>query len=121
MQKSISLFLILLVNSTLFGSRVEVQQLSEGNLFHCTAVENNRVEVSFSLDGYDLETITGNGEIFQQISYFNEGEFVEIGKPALPRFTRLITIPNRGEVSFNIIHFVDEIIPDSIAARGISL
>ncbi|MCK4694532.1 MAG: hypothetical protein KAT74_02155, partial [Candidatus Cloacimonetes bacterium] len=74
--------------------------------------ELSQTEIRFSLNGYEIKNINANGKIFSRISYPDVGEFAEVGKPDLPRFTRLIAIPDEGEVSFEIIGLEDEIIPE---------
>jgi hypothetical protein len=102
----------LLTFGSLFGNWVEISENSNRKLFEHNSYGKETTEIQFSLNGYEFETVTKNDEDFQKISYFNEGKFIETGKPALPRFSRLIAIPNEGEVSFEIFYLEDEIIPN---------
>lgn len=112
MKTKLVIVAFLLTFGSLFGNWVEISENSNRKIFEHTSYGKETTEIYFSLDGYELETVTENDENFQKISYFNEGEFVDIGKPALPRFSRLIAIPNEGEVSFEITCLEDEIIPN---------
>ena len=112
MKTKLIIVILLLTFGSLFGNWVEVSENSNRKIFEHTSYGKETTEIYFSLNGYELETVTENDENFQKISNFNEGEFVEIGKPALPRFSRLIAIPNEGEVSFEIFYLEDEIIPN---------
>ncbi|MCK4655189.1 MAG: hypothetical protein KAU01_12175, partial [Candidatus Cloacimonetes bacterium] len=112
MKTKLIIVILLLIFGSLFGNWVEVSENSNRKIFEHTSYGKETTEIYFSLNGYELETVTENDENFQKISNFNEGEFVEIGKPALPRFSRLIAIPNEGEVSFEIFYLEDEIIPN---------
>jgi len=109
-MKKILVILSLLLVVSLSAERVEIQSVD--NLFESISFGKSSTEVHFSLDGYDLEEIIVNGEKFHKLSYWNEGELLEIGKPDLPVFTRLIAIPNEGEVSFQINSVDAELISD---------
>ncbi|RLC50862.1 MAG: hypothetical protein DRH79_07005, partial [Candidatus Cloacimonadota bacterium] len=99
MKRSIlSLSLIFLVLS-LSAAWVEVE--NNTRLFEHNSLSRSQTSIQFTLNGYELETVTGNEEEFSKISYENEGRFIAEGKPNLPRFTRLIAIPDVGEVSYN--------------------
>jgi hypothetical protein len=98
--------------SSLFSNWVEITENSNRNLFDHISNELSQTEINFSLNGYEIKNINANSINFSRISYPDEGEFVEVGKPDLPRFTRLIAIPDEGEVSFEIIGLEDEIIPE---------
>ncbi|MCK4311256.1 MAG: hypothetical protein KAW88_00800, partial [Candidatus Cloacimonetes bacterium] len=112
MKTKLVIVALLLTSGSLFGNWVEISENSNRKLFEHTSYGKETTEIYFSLNGYELETVTENDENFQKISYFNEGEFIEIGKPALPRFSRLIAVPNQGEVSFEITYIEDDIIPE---------
>ncbi|MCK5051447.1 MAG: T9SS type A sorting domain-containing protein [Candidatus Cloacimonetes bacterium] len=105
-----TLALIFLVLS-LSAAWVEVE--NNVQLFNHNSLSRSQTSIQFELDGYDLETIIENEEVFSKISYENEGRFIEEGKPNLPRFTRLIAIPDVGEVSFNITSIDEQVIPNT--------
>ena len=112
-MRKISILIILgLFSFGLFGSWVSIDRNSENKMFKTYSSESGLTEVEFSLDGYEIESIENNGKTFQRISYANEGEFAEVGKPDLPRFSRLVAIPNQGEVSIEVTSFDKEVISD---------
>ena len=107
--------IILLYTLNLFSDWVELQDNSQKQLFEEISSNFETSKILFSLNGYDVENISDARKTFQKISYWNEGEFIEPGKPNLPRFTRLVKLRNEGEVSIEIINFDVEIISNIIA------
>lgn len=71
---------------------------SSESLFSITESRSNETDIRFTLDGYEQNSITEEGITYTALNYWNEGEFLEIGKPALPRFSRLLAIPSHGDV-----------------------
>ncbi|MBL7032698.1 MAG: T9SS type A sorting domain-containing protein [Candidatus Delongbacteria bacterium] len=102
MRNSLSFIITMLFATSLWGNWVELPENSDRDLFNYTPVRTDLTEISFALDGYFLEEIWADGQVFQRISYRNEGEFIEAGRPALPRFTRLIALPDEGVVSIQV-------------------
>jgi hypothetical protein len=110
-MKKILLLVVLFVTSTfLFAEWVDISENSSQELFDHVSYGIGSTGVNFTLDGYEIEIIKIEGIEYKKISYWNEGEFIEIGKPALPRFSRLIAIPDAGNVEFDIIYTEEEII-----------
>jgi hypothetical protein len=68
------------------------------SLFTITGSRSNETDIRFTLDGYEQKTVTEDGAAYTALSYWNEGEFLDVGKPALPRFSRLLAIPSHGDV-----------------------
>jgi hypothetical protein len=112
MQKIIISLFLIIGFTNLFSIWNEIPQNSGSKLFETETSDLNTTELSFNLDGYETETKLINGKSYQKISYWNEGEFVDVGKPDLPRFTRLIAIPAQGEVTFQITSISNEAIQD---------
>ena len=96
------IFAVMLFNS-FFAEWIEIDQNTSNKLFEVISDDEISTELEFNLDGYEMETITENGENYHKITYKNEGEFLQVGKPDLPRFTRLIAIPNTGKVTYEIL------------------
>ncbi|NQV19011.1 MAG: hypothetical protein HQ534_10755, partial [Armatimonadetes bacterium] len=112
-MKKISILVILgLLSFVLFGNWVSIESNTEKEMFQTSFSEFGLTEVEFSLDGYVVENNEENGKTYQRISYANEGEFIDVGKPDLPLFSRLVAIPNQGEVSVEVTNFDKEIISD---------
>ena len=110
MKKILWFFVFLIITTFLFADRVDISKNSSQELFDHVSYGIGSTEVNFALDGYEIETLVVEGVEYKKISYWNEGEFIEIGKPALPRFSRLIAIPDAGNVEFDIIYTEEEII-----------
>jgi len=108
--KKITILLVIIIGFYLSANWVEIPENSQEKLFEHLSGDRNAIELKFSLNGYEMESVSERGETFQKITYFNEGEFLEIGKPDLPRFTRLVAIPDKGEISIEIISFEEEIL-----------
>ncbi len=112
MKKIFTIIILIISSFSLYADWIDIPENAGKKLFEHTSYGKESTDIRFSLNGYEIETIVENEESYKKISYWNEGEFVEIGKPDLPRFSRLIAIPNEGEVSFTINFLEDEIIPD---------
>jgi hypothetical protein len=110
MKKVFLLFILFVTSTFLFADWVDISGNSSQELFDHVSYGIGSTRVNFALDGYEIETIDVEGIEYKKISYWNEGEFIEIGKPALPRFSRLIAIPDAGKVEFDIIYTEEEII-----------
>ncbi|RLC49658.1 MAG: hypothetical protein DRZ79_05595, partial [Candidatus Cloacimonadota bacterium] len=108
-----TVFLILLsMFLTLSSEVVPIKENANEQLFNCTFSNQTGTNLDFSLNRFEKETISQNGKRYTKISYWNEGEFLQIGKPDLPRFTRLVAIPDESDVSFEITSFKEEKISD---------
>ncbi|MDO9576941.1 MAG: C25 family cysteine peptidase [Candidatus Cloacimonadales bacterium] len=105
------IFLILLISIIRLSAEwVEIPENHGNEIFEHTSYNNELTDIHFSLPGYEVETVTENGVDYQKISYLNEGEILETGKPYLPQFSRLIAIPDAGNVEYEIVYSEEEII-----------
>ncbi|HPR17102.1 MAG TPA: C25 family cysteine peptidase [Candidatus Cloacimonadota bacterium] len=107
-MKSKLVLMLLVVCAFLNAEWIELSS-SRTNLFEHTSSDLALTQISFALDGFELNQFTENGENYVQLSYFNEGRIYETGKPDLPCFTRLYAIPDAGTVSFEISAFAEEV------------
>jgi len=114
MKKILALFIYSIICFSGFAEWIEIPENSRKPLFDHIENNSESIRLEFSLNGYEQENITERGVVYQKISYRNEGEFLEIGKPDLPEFSRLVVIPDEGELSFEIISIEYEIITDII-------
>ncbi|MBT5419709.1 MAG: hypothetical protein HOK80_02380, partial [Candidatus Cloacimonetes bacterium] len=112
MKKLTLLLVLLLFVSLLTATWVEVSENNGSQVFDHTSFGKEYTEVNFSLNGYDIETVRENEIDYKKITYWKEGNSLDVGKPDLPKFTRLIAIPNEGTVSFEIINIEEEVIRD---------
>ncbi len=111
-MKKILILTFLLFTVTLYPDWVEIPENSNRQLFENIFTDRMTTEIKFSLNGYELSNINESGYNFQKVSYWNEGELLEVGKPKLPTFTRLVALPNEGIVSVEIISYKKEIFSD---------
>jgi hypothetical protein len=109
-MKKILIIIILLICINLYTDWVEIPENSHKPLFKKVDSNLKTTEIKFSLNGYEIVNVSESGKDFQKISYWNEGKFLEPGKPDLPRFTRLISLPNQGRISIEITSFEEKII-----------
>ena len=79
------------------------QLLADSNLFSYENQRDDDIIVNFETDDYDLQTISRNGQDYTKIIHESAVTFVEIGKPELPRFSKLISIPHGADVNIEII------------------
>ncbi len=114
MKKTILIVISILISIGLFANWIDLPENADDKLFDHTSNGNETTIVQFSLDGFEMEPVVKDGTEYQKISYHNEGHFVDFGKPELPRFTRLVAIPQEGDVSVVIDNFEEEIITDVI-------
>ncbi len=109
---SVGLFLILIVS--LSAEWISIDKNAGEEIFENRSLAMELVEINFSLPGYELETVIENGSEYQKISFPNEGKIVEIGKPDLPVFSRLIALPDQGIPIVQILDYQEEIISDVV-------
>ena len=107
---TLTIILVFIFSSNIFGKSVEISDNSEKQVFECIKSDNTSTEIKFSLIDYETETINQNDEEYHKINCVDEGGFTEVGLPALPRITRLIAIPNEGSVSIEIINIEEELL-----------
>jgi Peptidase family C25/Propeptide_C25/Abnormal spindle-like microcephaly-assoc'd, ASPM-SPD-2-Hydin len=101
---------LLLLGLSLFAEWMPIENNTSRDIFEHRSSGLDETNIQFSLDGYETKFIEKNEVNYQKISYVNEGQFLEIGKPDLPRFTRLYAIPDEGTVRFDITSFEEEVI-----------
>ncbi|MDP8203483.1 MAG: C25 family peptidase propeptide domain-containing protein, partial [Candidatus Tenebribacter mawsonii] len=110
MKKIIILLLVLLFSVSAYSAWVEIDANTGLQVFDHASSGKEYTEVNFSLNGYEIETVRENDLDYKKITYWKEGNSLDVGKPDLPKFTRLIAIPDEGSVSFEIINIEEEII-----------
>lgn len=114
MMKSTIIVIFSAILLLLSGNWIEIEENSKIPVFSDISKSDNEIEIKFSLSGYEIKSVIENGIEYQRISCRNEGEFLQVGKPDLPRFTRLASIHNEGEVSVEIISISQEFLSDII-------
>ena len=108
------LFIVLLVLTAflLNSDYVKVSDVQADQLFNVKSSNLSTTVFDFTLDGYKSEKVFENGTEYLKITYWNEGEYADVGKPDLPCFTRLIAIPDAGEVTVSVNSISEEVIDD---------
>jgi len=110
MTKKLTVLFLLVFITVLNADWVNIDGNTNQKLFDHSSAGKEYTEINFTLDGYNIETINEKGVNYQKISYLDEGNFLETGKPDLPKFTRLIVIPDEGSVSFEVISKTEKVI-----------
>ena len=114
MKRNILLVFLIMTVWQLSATWSEITENSGKELFDHTSFGKEVIEVEFSLDGYQMEEITQDGLLYHKISYWNEGDYIQVGKPDLPTFTRMIAIPNQGTPTLEIVSYDEEIVSDIV-------
>jgi Peptidase family C25/Propeptide_C25/FlgD Ig-like domain len=109
-MKKIAVLLIVFVPFLICAEWVDLSSSSNQQLFEHVATDAGHTEIHFSLNGFDVEVVNESGIEFSKITYKNEGEFMQVGMPSLPKFTRIYAIPQEGEVNLNYSILEEEII-----------
>ncbi|MDP8204627.1 MAG: hypothetical protein P9L95_08870, partial [Candidatus Tenebribacter mawsonii] len=94
MKKLTFLIILSLLVSLLAATWVEIDANTGLQVFDHASSGKEYTEVNFSLNGYELETVRENDLDYKKITYWKEGNSLDVGKPDLPKFTRLIAIPD---------------------------
>ncbi len=111
MRKKLFILTIILIScSILFAEWVDIPDNNGKELFTNSSINRFENNITFSLNGYKKTEISKNGQKYYKISYKDEGEFLEVGKPSLPKFTRIIAIPEHGEVTYSVNAITQEVI-----------
>lgn len=96
---------LLLVFLTLYVGVCGAEWMSlnreQSSLFTVRNDTPQEITVAFTLDGIDITTTEVDGTTYQKISYQNEGSLLTQGAPELPCFSRLIQLPDAGDVSMS--------------------
>jgi hypothetical protein len=111
-MKKTAIIVIIAILSSLFSEIVKIGKNNGLPLFNCISSDENGVELEFSLNQYESESLFENGKKYTKISCWNEGEFLRVGKPHLPRITRLIAVPDDCDFSLEIDSIQEKIISD---------
>ncbi|MCF7794699.1 MAG: hypothetical protein K9N39_11955, partial [Candidatus Cloacimonetes bacterium] len=106
--------LVILVFAVMALSAEWIEVSSNQEMFISSSFGLERTDVKFNLPGYEFETITESGTEYTKLSYAGEGEILEVGKPDLPCFSRLVAISNTGRTTVEVIDYDEEIISNII-------
>jgi Peptidase family C25/Propeptide_C25/Secretion system C-terminal sorting domain len=102
-MKNLSFILILFLGAFLCADWIAIESNQTVDLVTCNQTRNSEIELNFSLDGYEQEIINYLGTQYTRISHPDAGRLGEEGLPDLPVFTRMIALPNQGDISLEIL------------------
>lgn len=112
-MKSIVLIILgIFVSISCFGEWVDISDNPGEQSVSVVSSGLDRSEISFSLSGYNLDTVVISGKQYHTVSLPEEGELIELGKPSLPTLTRLLAIPDNGNISYKIISKTEQVLTD---------
>ncbi|RLC51536.1 MAG: hypothetical protein DRI23_04810 [Candidatus Cloacimonadota bacterium] len=109
-MKNLMILVFLVLISSINAEWINIEQNSDEELFEFVSYGLEKTDLEFKLDGYEQKVIYENGNEYKQIDYKNEGKFLEFGMPDLPRFTRMIAIPDYGTTNVTVTYFEEEMI-----------
>ncbi|MFC1887748.1 C25 family cysteine peptidase, partial [Candidatus Cloacimonadota bacterium] len=102
-MRKLAIIFFLVISISVFASWVEVNENQNKQLIEVQSNELERSQISFNLNGYELEPVQINGNEFQLVSLPDENELTETGKPSLPYLSRILAVPATGNLHFEII------------------
>ncbi len=109
MKKFFVFWMLIVISFSLSAKWIEISDLDH-KLFDTNTLTEEKTKVTFLLNGYEREKIIHNNIEFEKIIYPDAGTTTKIGKPSLPRFSRLFAIPDEGTISFEITNYEKEIV-----------
>lgn len=109
-MKTLLITLSLLLFISLSASWIPAH--SSAPLLNSISESQAETVLEFNLDGYNLEEISQNGELYHKVSYPGESSLQKQGYPELPVFPRMLAIPYTGQVSVEIVYTDSEIVND---------
>ena len=80
--------------------------------YFCNQLEHNLTQITFQLDGFDIESISRSGVNYQKISHPQAESMLQTGMPDLPQFTTLIAVPADGEIELDYTFTQGETLSD---------
>ncbi|MCF7918944.1 MAG: T9SS type A sorting domain-containing protein [Candidatus Cloacimonetes bacterium] len=103
MKKYLFILLIFLFSTTLWSRWIDLPEFPGKKLVEYEQAYKGNISLQFNLDGYNSEEIVNSGCQYIRLSHPKAGRLLISGMPDLPVFTRLVAIPDEGEVTLNII------------------
>ncbi|MCF7920564.1 MAG: T9SS type A sorting domain-containing protein [Candidatus Cloacimonetes bacterium] len=105
MKRNGMIFFMFLICLTLMGRWIELNPEQESEIFECEQQTRGTAEVTFTLEGFELQEKIYDGETYSVISHDESGSLLDIGMPDLPVFTRALIIPDQGTATVEIISY----------------
>jgi len=110
-MKNILIIFICLTGLLLSAEWIQLTETDDQQLFDHSSGDLSEITINFNLDGYNSEQLQENGSEYLKISHSQGGDLLDFGKPDLPVFSKLIAIPDKGEVSLQILNYEEISIP----------
>ncbi|MDP8211310.1 MAG: C25 family cysteine peptidase [Candidatus Stygibacter australis] len=111
MTRKVMLLSFLLLVFSLQGVWHNVNE-TNSETFTCNQLEQGITQITFQLDGFELESLSRSGESFQKISHPEAESMLLTGMPDLPQFTTLIAVPTDGEINIDYTFTFGETLSD---------
>jgi len=86
--------------------------LTAANIMECEDSNSSETNIEFNLDGYELTSESLDGVDWSVLTHPEAGELLEIGKPDIPVFSKLVAIPADAKFSVEITEAREEIFRD---------
>ena len=113
---------VLLLPVSLSGQQEKSSRYRFGNDLNNASFVNNgsNLEIRYSIGELDFSSVTNNSGTFFRLSSPGHSKTTEQGKPELPVFSRLITIPEGSSVTFSVSEVkTSRIKPSSLNYKGL--
>jgi len=112
MKITVLIIFAIFVSISCFGEWIEISDNPGEQSISLVSTGLELSEISFSLSGYNLDAVVISGKQYHTVSLPEEGELIEPGKPSLPAITRLLAIPDNGNINYNIISKTEQVLTD---------
>lgn len=107
------LFIFLVTISSLESRWISIYNNS-ARQFEYEQTERGDIELTFHLDGYEVETIAHAGIQYQRISHPESGHLTDPGMPELPVFTTFIALPDHGDAKVKLKSKISDVWQDIV-------
>ncbi|MCF7913441.1 MAG: T9SS type A sorting domain-containing protein [Candidatus Cloacimonetes bacterium] len=99
MTRNVIVIFILMLTLSMQAAWHNVNEISTDR-YVCNQLDGV-TQITFQLDGYEMESISRSGVEWQKISHPEAGSIMDTGMPDLPQFTTMIAIPGQGSVELD--------------------
>jgi len=110
----IILIIIMISIFKLFSEEMIFSENATSERFLLNSSNTHETDLSFRLDKVKYHYETKNGTDYLRLQDYGTGEYIEIGKPEIPKFSKLIAIPDNSDIYSEILSFEEEIIENIV-------
>jgi Peptidase family C25/FlgD Ig-like domain/Propeptide_C25 len=118
MRKFIFLILIIGLNIQLTAAWESISENTNIELMEYEQITASEINLSFHLDGYEVQQINAEGDIRQIFSHPEARNFIEADRAELPVFNCVLAIPFTGEIELEIISSEYSMLDDVLLSRN---